>query len=124
MVLIKENTFQELPEFIREQVYRELEMWESLDTSNEKQMKKRLKNVVFGLYEYDPNLPEDLEALNFLLKRKEDEEGKADQHVVDEIGSSGSILDPILIEQDRCCEGRHRISASIKYNLKIKAYIY
>lgn len=124
MILIKESKWHELPEFIQEQVYRELESEEDLDVGDPVAMEERLRDVIFYLYEYDPTNPEDLSTLSFFLKQKIDSEGKADDEIVDEIGQSGEILDPILIEGDRCCEGRHRLSASLKYNLKIKAFAY
>lgn len=124
MKTISEHSFLDLPEVIQDQIYRELE-FEGLDVENQEEMERALKPVVFYLVEYDPSNLEDKENLQYFLKQKISNEGEiTDFSVIEEIGQCGQILDPILVEGDRCCEGRHRIYASLKFNLPIRAYVY
>ena len=117
----KQISYSQLPDFIQEQIDRELydrkgdESWE--------EYKAGVQSLTADLIEYNPRDPEDRKHLEFLLKGKIREEGEPDQAAVDEIGKSGKIEDAILIMSGTCSEGRHRLAASLKYNLPIKAYL-
>lgn len=113
MKLIESKQYNELPEFIQEQILREYEAEDEEFSS---------KDFFLNLYELDPLNQKDRENLEYHLKTKISDEGEPDQSNVDEIGLSGYIEDPILVLTNYCREGRHRIAASLKYNLKIKMY--
>lgn len=120
MKKIKEISFNDLNELTKDCVWAQYS-FDKLEQSEIDEINENLKATTFELLEYDPKEAEDLETLKSHLKDKISEEGQPDQAQVDEIGRSGKIDEPILIEDGTCMEGRHRLQAAINYNLKIKA---
>lgn len=111
----------ELPEFIKDQVCRELD-YEGNGISDE-EFEAKAKKMLFSLFEYDPQDTNDRIIIEEHFRDKVQAEGDPDPDVVNEIGSSGRILDPVLIIGGSCKEGRHRLAAALKYRLKIRAYV-
>ena len=114
--------FNELPDFIKEYLYREIGD-ESLSDDEWDVLKKTLNKYQYELVEYDPNILEDRKILEEFQKQKINQEGNQNQSTIDQIGNDQIIKNPILIYMGSISEGGHRVSASLKYNLKIKAYI-
>ena len=121
MKVVNPILFEDLPDYIKTQLEREVD--EDLEEEDQT-LAQFFKKAEFQLMEYDPSDKEDRETLEYFLNEKIKNEGNPDQSSVDEIGSSGQINDPILIFRDQCCEGRHRMAAALKYNLKIRAIVY
>lgn len=63
----------------------------------------------------------DTRNMRYWLHTKEKVEGKANPKVVAQIGSKGKITRPVIIDLDRdtLVEGRHRLSAGLKYALDV-----
>lgn len=76
-----------------------------------------LENEIFGIIGMIPK--NEKGTLEYWFKNKTSIEGFPDPSVVDEIGLSGKIEKPIILDSDReyCIEGRHRLAAAIKYDL-------
>lgn len=74
-----------------------------------------------GRIQYDVIPKEDKENIKYWLHSKEKIEGPADKKHVDEIGRSGKIRMPVVLDlrTDHTVEGRHRLAAALKYNLDV-----
>jgi hypothetical protein len=120
MKVLEKIDFVDAPEFIQDQIYREL-----YDEDERTPSPALVRGeMVLELIEYDPFNLADHEILIDHLNQKISDEGEPDWDSVDEIGNSGCINDPILITTGICREGRHRLAAALKFGLLIKAYVY
>lgn len=123
MKLVESILFKDLPSDIQDYIEAQYS-YDKLEDKEIKKIKKELTRQVIELYEYDPNTAEDFSVLQDFLKQKIDDEGQPDMNAVTQIGNSGNIEVPILIENGICLEGRHRLQASLDYNLSIRAYVW
>lgn len=114
---LKQVKYKDLPELIQEYVIREVQY------AQDDKKAEPDPEMDFDLVEFDPSDADDREMLEEWLADKIEREGEPDHAMVDGIGQDGEIRDPILIWDGQCGEGRHRLAAALKYNLKIKAYI-
>lgn len=123
MKLIESVLFKDLPSSIQDYVEVQYS-YDKLSDKEIKSIKRQLASTVFELYEYDPQDKEDKEILEDHLKEKINNEGDPDMTAVEMMQTMDLTKFPILIEQGTCLEGRHRLKASLTYNLKIRAYVW
>jgi len=75
--------------------------------------------------EFDIIPAENKEDIEFWLLSKIRHEGEPDQEWVDEIGKSGKIEQPVILDtrKNYAVEGRHRLAAALKYDLDVPALL-
>ena len=114
MKVINNLSFLEAPDFIQDQIAREL--CEDFDSGYNIEDYKDLR---LELVEFDPS---DIEILTYYLNEKIRDEGQpSDQYYDDH--TEELITFPILIINNVCSEGRHRLDTAIRLKLNIRAYI-
>lgn len=83
------------------------------------------KDLKIFVYEYDPNVNEDLNILLDFYNQKVSDEGEPLEedlkYYYDNINEL--ISNPILVMDGYCREGRHRLKVALNQKHKIRAYI-